>query len=106
VHGLLGGLGNGPAFVTPTILWALFAATGAIVIATAIAVGRARAKVRRAIKEPARPVHEECAAHGHKYETYGTGYRCATCGNYVSSAEGELYGRAEGGRHERRRHPR
>jgi hypothetical protein len=106
MHGLLGGLGNGPAFVTPTTLWALFAATGAIVIATSIAVGRARAKVRRAIKEPARPVHDACAKYGHKYQTYGTGYRCATCGNYVSSAEGELYGRVEDGRHERRRHPR
>jgi len=106
VHGLLGGLGNGPAYMTPTILWAPFAATGAIVIATSIAVGRARAKARRAIKEPVRPVHEECARYGHKYQTYGTGYRCATCGSYVSSAEGELYGRAEDGRHERRRHPR
>jgi tRNA(Ile2) C34 agmatinyltransferase TiaS len=109
VHGLLGGLGNGPAFVTPTILWALFAATGAIVIATAIAVGSAWVKARRAIKEPVRPVHHinpACAAGGHKYQTYGTGYRCATCGNYVSSAEGELYGRVEDGRHERRRHPR
>jgi hypothetical protein len=92
--------------LTLTIFWALFAATGAIVIAAAIAVGRARAKARRAIKEPARPVHEDCAAHGHKYKTYGTGYRCATCGNYASSAEGELYGRAEDGRRERRRHPR
>jgi hypothetical protein len=52
------------------------------------------------------PVREECAKYGHKYQTYGTGYRCATCGNYVSSDEGELYGRAEDGRHERRRHPR
>jgi hypothetical protein len=92
--------------VTPAILWALLAATGAIVIATSIAVGRARAKARRAIKEPVRPVHKECAAHGHRYQTYGAGYRCATCGNYVSSAEGEIYGRAEDGRQERRRHPR
>jgi hypothetical protein len=73
VHELLGGLGNGSAFVTSTILWALLAATGAIVIATSIAVGRTRAKARRATKGPARPVHEECARYGHKYKTYGTG---------------------------------
>ena len=105
MHGLLGGLGNGQAFVNPTILWALFAATGAIVIATSIAIGRARAKARRAFKEPVRPIHDECAAYGHKYQPYGAGYRCATCGHHVSSAEGELYGRAEEGRTERRRHP-
>jgi hypothetical protein len=92
--------------MTPTTFWALIAATGAIVIATAIAVGRARAKARCAIKEPARSVHDACAKNGHKYKTYAAGYRCATCGNYVSSAEGELYGRAEEGRTERRRHPR
>ncbi|HZW45079.1 MAG TPA: hypothetical protein VFF32_11930 [Dermatophilaceae bacterium] len=92
--------------MTPTILWALLAATGVIVIASAVAVGMVRAKARRAIKEPVRPIHDECASHGHKYRPYGAGYRCATCGHHVSSAEGELYGRAEDGRTERRRHPR
>ena len=106
MYGLLDGLGNGPALVNPTILWALFAVTGAILVATSIAVGRARGKARRAIKEPVRPVHDECAKHGHKYQPFGTGYRCATCGNHVSSDEGALYGRAEDGRRERRRHPR
>jgi hypothetical protein len=106
MHKLLGGLGNGPALVNPTILWGLLAATGAIIIATSIAVVAARAKARRAIKEPERPIHEECATYGHRYQTYGSGYRCATCGNHVSSDEGALYGQAENGRQERRRHPR
>jgi hypothetical protein len=92
--------------MTPTIQWALLAATVAILIAATIPVGRARAAARRAAREPARPVHEECAKYGHRYQTYGTGYRCATCGNHVSSEEGELYGRAEDGRRERRRQPR
>jgi tRNA(Ile2) C34 agmatinyltransferase TiaS len=93
--------------VTPTILLALLVAIGAILLAISVAVGRARAaKARRAIKEPLRPVHGECAKYGHKYQTHGTGYRCATCGNYVSSDEGELYGRSEDGGYERRRQPR
>jgi hypothetical protein len=106
MHELLGGLGNGLVFVNPTILWALLAATGAITIVTSIAVVMARAKARRAINGPERPIHKECATDGHKYQSYGTGYRCATCGNHVSSDEGALYGQAEDGRQERRRHPR
>jgi hypothetical protein len=92
--------------VNREILLAVLTATGAIVIATSIAVVMARAKTRRAIKEPDRFIHEECAKHGHKYQIYGTGYRCASCGNHVSSDEGALYGRAEDGRQERRRRPR
>jgi len=92
--------------MTPAILWALLAVTGAVGIATLVAIGKARAKARRRMNEPARPIHKACAAHGHNYQTYETGYRCATCGNHVSSREGELYGRTQDGRHERRRYPR
>lgn len=90
----------------PTILWAFLVIAVAAGIATMIAVGKARATAARMPNEPARHVHEACATDGHKYQAYDTGYRCATCGNHVSSREGELYGRAEDGRHERRREPR
>jgi len=71
-----------------------------------LAVGKTRTKPRPAPNEPVRRIHEECAAGGHNYHAFNTGYRCATCGNHVSSQEGELYGRAEDGRQERRREPR
>ena len=89
--------------MTPTIVWTLLVVAVVVGIATLILVGRTRAK---ALSEHARPINEECAAGGHAYQTFGTGYRCATCGNHVSSAEGELYGRVEDGRQERRREPR
>jgi hypothetical protein len=104
-------LGTGPILVTPTILWALLAVTVAAGIATFVAIAKARAKALRALNERAlnervRHIDQSCAAGGHNYQAYDTGYRCATCGNHVSSHEGELYGRAEDGRHERRREPR
>jgi hypothetical protein len=92
--------------MTPTIFWTLLAVTGAIGIATSVAVGKSRAKARRALNARVRHIDQACAAGGHSYQVYDTGYRCATCGNHVSSREGELYGRAEDGRHERRREPR
>jgi len=94
--------------MTPTIFWALLTATMAfgVGIATFIAVGKTRAKARLAPKEPARRIHEACVAGGHNYKVFNTGYRCATCGNHISSHEGELYGRTEDGRQERRREPR
>jgi len=99
-------LGNGSIIMTPPIFWVLLAVTVAVTIATFIAVGKARAKARRALKKTVRRIHPACAAGGHNYRIYDTGYRCATCGNHVSSREGQLYGRAEDGRHERRREPR
>jgi hypothetical protein len=92
--------------VTPTTLWALLAVTVAAGIATFVAIAKARAKALRALNERVRHIDQSCAAGGHNYQAYDTGYRCATCGNHVSSHEGELYGRAEDGRHERRREPR
>jgi hypothetical protein len=92
--------------MTPTIVWTLLVVAVVVGIATLILVGRMRAKARKALSEHARPINQECAAGGHAYQTFGTGYRCATCGNHVSSAEGELYGRVEDGRQERRREPR
>ena len=68
--------------------------------------GKTRAKALPSLNEPARHIHQACAAGGHKDQVFNTGYRCATCGNHVSSHEGELYGRAEDGRQERRREPR
>jgi hypothetical protein len=92
--------------MTPTIVRTLLAVAVVVGIAILILVGRRRAKARKALSEHVRPINKECAAGGHAYQIFGTGYRCATCGNHVSSAEGELYGRAEDGRQERRREPR
>lgn len=92
--------------MTPTIFLTFLAATVVVGSATLIAVSKTRDKARRAPNEPARRIHEACAAGGHNYQAFNTGYRCATCGNHVSSQEGELYGRAEDGRQERRRQPR
>jgi hypothetical protein len=36
-------------------------------------------------------------------KAYDTAWRCATCGNHASHLEGELFGLAKDGRHERRR---
>ena len=44
-----------------------------------------------------------CAAHGHAYGAFDTGWRCATCGNHVPRRDGERYGLAMDGRTERRR---
>lgn len=92
--------------MTPTIVWTLLAVIVVVGIATFILVGKTRAKARHALSEHVRPINQECAVGGHAYQIFGTGYRCATCGNHVSSSEGELYGRVEDGRQERRREPR
>ncbi|HZW45076.1 MAG TPA: hypothetical protein VFF32_11915 [Dermatophilaceae bacterium] len=92
--------------MTATIFWTFLVVTVVGGIATVNAVGKTRAKARPSLNEPARHIHQACAAGGHKYQVFNTGYRCATCGNHVSSQEGELYGRAEDGRQERRREPR
>lgn len=92
--------------MTPTIFWTLLAVAGAIGTATSIAVGKSRAKALSALNKPVYHVDPACVAGGHNYQVYDTGYRCATCGNHVSSREGELYGGTEDGRHERRREPR
>jgi len=99
-------LGDGPTFMTPTMIWTLLAVTGAIGVAASVAVGKSRAKARSGLNKPVHHIDPACAAGGHKYQVFDTGYRCATCGNHVSSREGELYGRTEDGRHERRREPR
>jgi hypothetical protein len=52
------------------------------------------------------PIDHTCALGGHAYRPFDTGYRCTRCGNFVASHEGELYGPAEQGRHDRRREPR
>ena len=87
--------------MTPAILMALLAVTVALVIGKFIAAGKARAEALRALN--VRRIDPMCAINGHAYQAYESGYRCATCGNHVSSREGELYGQAEDGRHERRR---
>lgn len=100
--------------MTLTILWPVLAAIAVLAIAIAIAVAaataaaKARAKARTAaagVRE-VHPVDLECAGRGHVYRFHGTGLRCLRCGNHVSRIEGELYGRAEDGRIDRRREPR
>lgn len=94
--------------MTPTIMWAVLAATAVLAtgigIAVAVAAGKARAAAAGA--RGVRPIHQECAGGGHTYRIHETGWRCATCGNHISRVEGELYGRAEDGRIDRRRETR
>jgi hypothetical protein len=105
----LGGLGEGPTFMTPAIFWALLAVTVAVAVVIGIgigigrfiAAGKARAEALHALN--VHPIDPMCAINGHAYMVYDTGWRCATCGNHVSHRDGELYGLAKQGRHERRR---
>ena len=110
VRGLsfVGGLGSGSSFMTPVMIWALVAVIViiGIGIAKSIAVRKAEGEARRAQEAALRAVPASCRSSGHAYQQYGAGYRCATCGNYVSSREGESYGLAKEGRIDRRRHPR
>jgi|GEM_PF-718991 hypothetical protein len=117
--------------MTPTLVWALLAVI-AIAIAIVFGIGRviaadkARAEAlpapAEALPAPAealparddasapnehvRNVALSCRISGHAYVAYDTGWRCATCGNHVPRREGELYGPAQDGVHERRRHAR
>jgi hypothetical protein len=89
--------------MTPAIFWAPLAVTLAIVIGVGkfIAVRKARAEALRALN--VHHIDPLCATNGHTYQAYDTGWRCATCGNHVSSRDGEIYGLAKDGRQERRR---
>lgn len=92
--------------MTSHTLWALLAVAAVVLgiaLTTSVAVRRARAKA------PPKQVHridQTCSAGGHAYGVHNAGWRCVTCGNYVSSVDGELYGPTEDGRVERRRRPR
>jgi len=66
--------------------------------------GKAQTKALRA--QNVRRINPVRASHGHAYKVFNTRWRCATCGSYVSRRDGELYGLAKDGRHERRRRPR
>lgn len=103
---LLGGPGNGPTFMTPTILWAVLAVTAILAIGVAIAIASRKPRAATLGAQEVRRVDQACAGGGHAYRVHETGWRCATCGNHVSRREGELYGLAEDGRVERRREPR
>lgn len=87
--------------MTPTF-WALLAV--AVLVGIFVAVRKARDRPSSALYD--RTVPEPCAANGHTYRAYDTGWRCATCSNHVPRREGELYGPAEEGRIERRREDR
>jgi hypothetical protein len=103
-----------------TILWALLAVILVIVIGIGIriAVSRSSRSSRssgegkapaKAVGKPTERVHRidnSCVVNGHGYVAYDTGWRCATCGNHVSTRDGEKYGLAKDGLHERRRNPR
>jgi hypothetical protein len=94
--------------MTSTILWAVLAAVAVLAIgvgvAIAVVVGKARAPA--VVAPEVHPVDRGCAGGGHAYRADGTGWRCVHCGNYASRVEGEVYGRAEDGRVDRRREPR
>lgn len=73
-------------------------------IGTIVSVLKARERERRELNK--RTVATPCAASGHGYRIHETGWRCITCGNYVSLVDGEVYGPEKDGLRERRREPR
>lgn len=73
-------------------------------IGTIVSVLKARERARR--ERNKRTVATPCAASGHSYRIHETGWRCITCGNYVSRVDGEVYGPEKDGLRERRREPR
>jgi len=106
---LLGGLGIEPIFTAQKIFWALLLVTLAIGIAIGIrkyVAGRKTKTEAEPLNRSIRDVPMECRTKGHAYVPHATGWRCSTCGNYMSPNEGESYGLAQEGRIERRRHPR
>jgi len=62
-------------FMTATIFWTFLVVTVVAGIATVNAVGKTRAKARPSLNEPARHIHQACAAGGHKYQVFNTGYQ-------------------------------
>lgn len=106
--------------MTSAVYWALLVVVVAVGIGVVALFAGGRNQANRAgsplrvepdavLGEPNAPVHpidHTCAIGGHAYKSFDTGYRCTRCGNFVSSHEGELYGPAERGRHDRRREPR
>ena len=92
--------------MTATVIWslALLTVVIAIAIGTFISVAKARARARKA--QNVRTVATPCVANGHTYLIYETGWRCSTCGNYVSRVDGEVYGLEKDGLRERRREER
>ena len=92
--------------MSSTVIWALalVVVVVAIGIGTIVSVVRARAKARRGLNT--RTVATPCAANGHSYRIFETGWRCDICGNYVSRIDGEVYGPEKDGLRERRREPR
>ena len=86
------------------IFWALVVVVGSgLCIGALILLGKAKARAKRAAEASLRQVPQTCRSRGHSYQQYAAGYRCAVCGNYVSSHEGELYGVSHEGRVDRRR---
>lgn len=73
-------------------------------IGTIVSVLKARERAGRELNK--RTVATPCAASGHSYRIHETGWRCITCGNYVSRVDGEVYGPEKDGLRERRREPR
>jgi hypothetical protein len=92
--------------MSSTVIWALalVVVVLAIGIGTIVSIVRAREKARRELNN--REVATPCAANGHSYRIYQTGWRCDICGNYVSRVDGEVYGPEQDGLRERRREPR
>ena len=88
----------------PPMLWALLVVTVAVVIGVGIFIAARKRKDKGAQYDRSSP--QRCVAGGHTYRIHDTGWRCAECGNHVPRRDGELYGPAEDGRVDRRRHTR
>ncbi|MEP7035063.1 MAG: hypothetical protein ABI662_02695 [Dermatophilaceae bacterium] len=89
-----------------TVIWALALVVVVVAIAIGVIVMVAQARARARNEQNKRTVATPCVASGHNYRIFETGWRCDTCGNYVSRVEGEEYGPEQDGLRERRREPR
>lgn len=94
--------------MTAATFWMLISVTAGVCIGIGrfIAAREARAEALSALNQAVRAVPLLCRANGHAYGEYDTGWRCATCGEFLPRRDRELYGLVTDGRHERRRHPR
>ena len=95
--------------MTPVAVGVLAAIIVTIIVAFGIgrfiAVGKVKTAARLAQEAltALREVPPTCRKNGHAYQQYGSGYRCAGCGNYLTSREGEVFGLATEGLVDRRR---
>ena len=88
------------------MLWTLLVVAVALGVGVGIFIAARKLKDKAPSAQYDRSSPQRCVANGHTYRIHDTGWRCAACGNHVPRRDGELYGPAEVGRVDRRRHTR